>query len=110
VLAITDVSITTGISAISRERDFQNLNTMVQAITQFGPDAMATYLNMGEYFSQVAASLGMDADKIVKSDEQVQAEQQAQRQAQIEAEQAMRAQEHGQNVDLEAQKQEANNA
>ena len=105
VLKITDVSITTGISAISRERDFQNLNTMVQAITQFGPEAMATYLNMGEYFSQVASSLGMDASKIVKSDEQVQQEQAEARAAQEAQVNAQMDKEHGNNVDLEAQKQ-----
>ena len=107
VLKITDVSITTGISAISRERDFQNLNTMVQAITQFGPEAMATYLNMGEYFSQVASSLGMDSSKIVKSDEQVQQEQALQAKAQQEAVDAQMAKEHGNQVELENQKQGA---
>jgi len=76
VLKVTDVSITTGISAISRERDYQNLNTMAQAIGQFGPEAMNKYLKLGAYFSQIASALGMDADTIVKSDEQIQAEEQ----------------------------------
>ncbi len=83
-LKITDVSITTGVSAISRERDYQNLNTMVQAISQFGPEAMQQYLKMGSYFEQIATSLGMDASTIVKSDEEIAAEQQAQQQAQQE--------------------------
>lgn len=76
VLKVTDVSITTGVSAISRERDYQNLNTMASAIAQFGPEAMNKYLKLGAYFSQVAAALGMDAETIVKSDEQIQAEEQ----------------------------------
>ncbi len=75
VLKITDISITTGVSAISREKDFQNLNTMVQVVSQFGPEVAQRYLNMGEYFSEVATALGMDAESLVKSDEQLEAEQ-----------------------------------
>lgn len=101
VLKVTDVSITTGVSAISRERDYQNLNTMVGAISQFGPEAMAQYLNMGNYFSQIATSLGMDATALVKSDEQIQAEQQAAQ----EQEQAMMAQEQQGAQQLEGMKQ-----
>jgi len=98
VLKVTDVSITTGVSAISRERDYQNLNTMVQSIAQFGPEAMAKYLNMGAYFEQLATSLGMDASAIVKSDEQLQAEEQQamqQQQAMMAQEAQMKAQPQG---------------
>lgn len=102
VLKVTDVSITTGVSAISRERDYQNLNTMVGAVSQFGPEAMMKYLKMGAYFSQVATSLGMDAATIVKSDEQIQAEQQQE----MEQEQAMMQQEQEANMALEGKKQQ----
>lgn len=76
VLKVTELSITTGVSAISRERDYQNLNTMSQAIAQFGPEAMMKYLKLGPYFSQLATALGMDATTIVKSDEEIQSEEQ----------------------------------
>ena len=76
VLKVSEISITTGISAISRERDFQNLNTLAQVIGQFGPEVMEKYMNMGEYFSQITTALGMDASSIVKSDEQIAEEQQ----------------------------------
>jgi len=88
VLKFTIPSITTGISAISREKDFQNLNTMLQSIVQLGPETVATYLNVPAYLSQVATALGMDATEIVKSPEQIQAEQQQQQQAMMQ-EQAM---------------------
>lgn len=81
ILKVTTPAISTGISAISRERDFQNLNTMAQTVAQFGPDAIATYLNMPKYLSKIAASLGMDPEDIVKSQEQVEAEQRARLQA-----------------------------
>jgi len=81
VLKFTVPSITTGISAISRERDFSNLNTMLQSVAQLGPEVIAQYLNVPAYLSQIATSLGMDPESIVKSPEQIQAEQQAQQQA-----------------------------
>ncbi len=83
VLDISEISITTGVSAISRERDFQNLNTMAQVIGQFGPEAIQQYLRMGNYFAQIATSLGMNPDTIVKSDEEIQAEQEAAMQQQL---------------------------
>ena len=93
VLKITTPSITTGISAISRERDYNNLNTMLQSIAQLGPEVIAQYLNIPAYLSQIATSLGMDAEEIVKSQEQIQAEQQ----------QAMQAQQAQQQQQMEGQ-------
>ena len=95
VLRVSEISITTGISAISRERDFQNLNTLAQVIGQFGPEVMEKYMNMGEYFAQVTTALGMDASAIVKSEEQIAMEQQQQMQMQqqmMAQQEAMKAQ------------------
>jgi len=78
VLKFTIPSVTTGISAISRERDYTNLNTMLQSIAQLGPEVIATYLNVPAYLGQIATSLGMNPDDIVKTQEQIQKEQQAQ--------------------------------
>jgi hypothetical protein len=89
VLKVTTPSITTGLSAVSREKDFNNLNTMLQAIAQLGPEAIAQYLDIPAYLSAVATSLGMKPDEIVKSEEQRQAEiqqQQAIQQQQLQAE------------------------
>jgi len=82
VLKFTIPSVTTGISAISRERDFQNLNTMLQSVAQLGPEVIAKYLNVPAYLSQIATSLGMSPKDIVKSQEQIQAEEQQQMQMQ----------------------------
>lgn len=75
VLKMSTPSITTGISAISRERDYMNLNTMLQSIAQLGPDVIAQYLNVPAYLAQVATALGMDPNAIVKTQEQIQQEQ-----------------------------------
>ncbi len=102
VLKFTVPSVTTGISAISRERDFQNLNTMLQAIAQLGPEAMATYLDVPAYLSQIATSLGLDPTDIVKDPEQIKAQQLAQQEA---AQREQQAQVAGQ-MALEEQKQQ----
>ena len=101
VLKVTEPSVTTGISAISRERDFQNLNTMLQSIAQLGPEIIAQYLDVPAYLGQIATSLGMSPDDIVKSPEQIQQEQQ---QAQAAQQQAMQQEQQGA-MQLEAQKQ-----
>jgi len=90
VLKVTVPSITTGISAISRERDFQNLNTMLQALAQLGPEVVQTYLDIPAYLEKIATSLGIEPDAIVKSKEQIQQEQQAalQQQQQLQQQQA----------------------
>ena len=104
-LKVTDVSITTGVSAISRERDYQNLNTMVQSISQFGPEAMQQYLKMGAYFSKLATALGMDARDIIKSDEEIQAEQQAMQEQQMAMQEEQMAAEQAGKMQIEETKQ-----
>ena len=79
-LKVTTPTISTGIEAISRERDFQNLNTMLQSMAQLGEETINTYLNIPKYLSKIATSLGMDAQDIVKSQKQIQQEQQLQMQ------------------------------
>ena len=81
VMKFTVPSVTTGVSAISREKDFTNLNTMLQSIAQLGPEVIAQYLNVPAYLGQIATSLGMNAEDIVKTPEQIQQEQQQQQQA-----------------------------
>ena len=104
VLKFTTPSITTGISAISRERDFQNLNTMLGAVAQLGPEVVGQYLDVPAYLSQIATSLGMDAESIVKSQEQVQQEQQ---QAQMMQQQQQAQEMQGQMV-IDQNKAQAN--
>lgn len=75
-LKVTTPTISTGIEAISRERDFQNLNTMAQTLAQFGPEAIQTYMDLPKYLSKIADALGVDAGDIIKSPEKIQQEQQ----------------------------------
>ena len=90
-LKVTTPAISTGINAISREKDFQNLNVMLQSLGQLGPEVVSQYLDIGKYISKVASALGMNPEDIVKSPEQIQMEQQQammMQQAQMQQEQA----------------------
>jgi len=78
VLDITTPSIVTGASAISRERDLQNLTYLVQSLAQLGPEVLMQNLKIDGYLSQVAAALGIDPATVVKSPEEKQAEQEQQ--------------------------------
>jgi len=94
-LKITMPSIVTGASAISRERDLQNLNYMLQSLAQFGPELISQYLNIDSYITEMSTSLGLDPNKLVKSTEQRQAEQQQamqQQQAMMQQEAALKQQ------------------
>ena len=46
-----------------------------------GPEAVAQYVNVGEYFKRRAASLGIKTNGLVKSQEEMQAEAQQMQQA-----------------------------
>lgn len=81
-LDIAAPSIVTGASAISRERDLQNLTYMVQSMAQLGPEVLKSELKVDGYLRQVATALGIDPESVVKTAEEKQAEQQQQMQMQ----------------------------
>jgi len=69
--------ITTGIDALGRGNDLTKLDTFLVGLQQvIGPEAMAQYVNIGEYLNRRAAALGIDTEGLIKTEEQIQAEQQ----------------------------------
>lgn len=66
-------TITTGLAAIGRGHDYQNLMTYLQTVGQI-PQA-AQYLNWGVANQRIATSLGIDTSNLIKTDEQIQQEQ-----------------------------------
>lgn len=70
---LIEPTITTGLAAIGRGHDFQNLMTYLQTI-QAIPQA-AQYLNWSIANQRIANSLGIDTTNLVKTNEQVQQEQ-----------------------------------
>ncbi|MCI4436675.1 MAG: hypothetical protein JHC33_07710 [Ignisphaera sp.] len=79
---LTEPSIISGASAISREKDLQDLDYLLQKFAVFGPEMLNKYLKVDGYISEVATALGIDPEKILKSPEEIKQEAQAIAQAQ----------------------------
>ena len=77
---IVNPVIITGVEALGRGHDLQKLDLFLAGAAQVvGPEAVAQYLSVGEYFKRRATSLGIKTAGLVKSDEQMAQEaQQAQ--------------------------------
>ena len=74
--------IVTGVEALGRGNDLQKLDLFLAGAAQVvGPEAVAQYVNVGEYFKRRAASLGIKTNGLVKSQEEMQAEAQQMQQA-----------------------------
>lgn len=67
----------TGVEALGRGHDLQKLDIFVQgAAASLGPQALAQYINVGDYFSRRAAALGINPKGLIKSQEEMQQEMQ----------------------------------
>ena len=84
-IELVDPTIVTGTSAISREKDLNNLQTMVNVMAGLGEQTIATYLDVEGYLRSVATALGFDPSAMVKGEEQrtAEAEQRAALEAQM---------------------------
>jgi len=75
-------TIVTGLEALGRGNDLDKLNQFMTEIVQLGPQVVAQYLNVSDYLTRVATSVGIDTTGLIKPDAQVQQEAaQAQQQA-----------------------------
>lgn len=71
--------IITGLEGLGRATDLQRLDAFIGGLAQqFGPQAVATYINVGEYATRRAAALGLDVNGLTRSEQEVQAMQQQQ--------------------------------
>ncbi|MGH0299317.1 portal protein [Sinorhizobium meliloti] len=77
---ITSTSIVTGIDALGRGNDLNNLDALIAGAAQMGgAEVIGRYVNLGEYFKRRGAALGVDMGGLIRTDEQIaQADQQAQ--------------------------------
>ena len=74
---IVNPVIITGVEALGRGNDLQKLDLFLAGAAQVvGPQAIAEFVNVSEYFQRRATSLGIKTAGLVKSQEQMQAEQQ----------------------------------
>lgn len=69
--------IITGIEALGRGHDLTKLDTFIRYAQVF-PEAFNTYVKQDEILRQIAASLSINADSVVKTQEEVMQAQQQQ--------------------------------
>ena len=70
----------TGVEALGRGQDLNELAGFLQHLTPLGPDVVRQELNVSEYINRLAASLGIESNGLIKSDEQKQQEAEARKQ------------------------------
>ena len=70
----------TGVEALGRGQDLNELEGFLQHLAPLGPDTVMRELNINEYINRLAASLGIESKGLIKSEEQKQQEAQAQQQ------------------------------
>ena len=73
---LVEPTIVTGTSAISREKDLSNLQTMANVMMGLGEETVRTYLDVEGYLRSVSTALGFDPSAMVKSADQREAEAQ----------------------------------
>lgn len=74
--------IVTGLEALGRGQDLNKLSTFLQYLQPLGQEVIAQELNIDDYIDRLGASLGIDTQGLVKSEEQKAQEQEAAIQAQ----------------------------
>ena len=74
--------IVTGIEALGRWQDLNKLGTFLQYLQPLGPQVLTQELNVPDYLDRLGASLGIDTDGLIKSQEQKQQEMMQAQQAQ----------------------------
>ena len=76
--------IITGVDALGRGQDLNRLDAFISGVGQiFGPEAISSYIDISEYLTRRAASLGIDPDGLVRTEEDMAAEQQQAQMAQM---------------------------
>ncbi|MAL84554.1 MAG: phage tail protein [Idiomarina sp.] len=76
--------IITGVEALGRGNDLQKLDLFLAGAAQVvGPQAIAQFVKVSEYFKRRAISLGIKTDGLVKSDEEMAMEAQQMQQMQM---------------------------
>lgn len=84
--------IVTGLEALGRGQDLNKLSAFLQYLQPLGAEVISSQMNIDDYISRLAASLGIDTQGLIKSPEQKQQEQQMAQQAQQQQEQQMQQQ------------------
>ena len=74
--------VVTGVEALGRGQDLNELASFLQHLAPLGPDLVMQELNVSEYITRLAASLGIESNGLIKSEEEKQQEAQVRQQQQ----------------------------
>lgn len=74
--------ITTGLEALGRGHDLTKIDAFLKYAQQF-PEIFSARVKVGAVLAQLATALGIDANEVIKSDEEVAMEQQQAQEAQV---------------------------
>lgn len=81
--------VSVGLAAVGRNNDLERVVRFVTLVGQsLGPEAVARYINPSEMLGRLATSMGMNTDRLVRTEEEIQAAEQQAQQLQL-AQQAM---------------------
>jgi len=71
---VANPTIVTGLEALGRGHDMNKYQMFLNALAPLGPQAVAQFMNVGDYITRVGTALGIDMDGLIKSQEQMQQE------------------------------------
>ena len=70
---IVKPTVITGVEALGRGNDLNRLDMFLAGANQVvGPEAVAQYVNVGDYFKRRATALGIETEGLIKTEEEVQ--------------------------------------
>lgn len=69
-------TITTGLEALGRGHDLNRIQMLLNVLQPLGADAVAQYLNVGDYITRAGNALGIDMAGLVKTQDQIAADNQ----------------------------------
>jgi len=100
-------TVVTGLEALGRGQDLNKLATFLQYLQPLGAELIQSEMNVGDYIDRLGASLGIDTNGLIKSDEQKAQEAEAATQEQQAAQMMQTAQDMATKATPEMMKQMA---
>ena len=78
-------TIVTGLEALGRGHDLNKYDMFLKALMPLGPEALAQYMNVGDYITRIGTALGVDMAGLIKTEEQIGQEREAAQQQAMQA-------------------------
>lgn len=92
---MVQLKITTGLEALGRQSDLAKQQQLLENLQVFGPETVGKWINIPNWVTRVATNLGINAEGLVKSEQQVRQEEEQQAMLEAQAQAAMTQQQGG---------------